>query len=297
MTVSVTVDAPAKINLALHVTGRRDDGFHLLDSLVGFAGICDRVTVSPADDITLTVTGPEADNVPTTDDNLAVQAAQFIRTLLNINTGVNIVLDKHIPVSAGLGGGSADAAAVLKACRRLWDKPLNNSIDDVALANVLGADVPVCHFGRAARVTGIGETVAAVTAWPNAWMVLVNPRVPLSTAQVFDAFSEPADEQQTESFIASGWGASAEDFADRLKQSQNSLTDTAKSLAPVIGEVLTALEAAPNCLLTRMSGSGPTCFSLFDTEAYAQAAAATLSAEESSWWVRSTQLLAETEHE
>ena len=294
MTDSITVYAPAKVNLSLHVTGRRPDGYHLLESLTCFANVYDRITVNSEDDIALTVTGPEAADVPAGKENLAVQAAQFAASCLNIGTGAHITLDKRIPVSAGLGGGSADAAAVLKACARLWNMSLDRVIDNSALANALGADVPVCYLGRAARVTGIGEAVEAVPAWPDVWLVLVNPRISLSTAQVFTTFAGPIIEPQPNTLLAEGWGASANDFADRLRQWSNSLTDTAQSLAPVIREVLTALETAQNCLLARMSGSGPTCFGLFATEAEAQAAVAKLLTAEPKWWVKPARLLAET---
>ena len=287
---SATVAAPAKVNLTLHVTGRRTDGYHVLDSIVGFAAVYDHITLSPSESLTLSVSGPEAAHVPSTEDNLAVRAVRFLASELNVNDSVHLALEKHIPVSAGLGGGSADAAAALKAAQKLWGRQMDSPVIDPAMTVDLGADVPVCYFGRPARVTGIGDMVTLLPPWPETWLVLVNPRVPLPTAQVFTTFAGPMDPAD-KSLVVRGWSKSAADFVGVLNRGRNSLTDAAVSLVPQIGEVLAALESTSNCLLARMSGSGPTCFGLFAADPEAQAAADQIAAQAPEWWVQAAKLL------
>ena len=185
---AVTFPAPAKINLYFHVTGQRADGFHLLDSLVAFADIGDTVAVAPAPDLRVSVHGPLAGQVPPGPENLALRAARGLADVFDVRAGAAITLTKRLPAAAGIGGGSADAAATLRALAALW----NVGSDDGALAGLavrLGADVPVCLAGRASFVGGIGEALMAAPALPPAWLVLANPGATLATGAVFAARS------------------------------------------------------------------------------------------------------------
>ncbi len=286
---SVVEAAPAKINLYLHVLGRRGDGYHEIDSLVAFAECGDRVTASPGIDATLTIEGPFARDCPQASANLVMRAAIMLAAASARPMMAALVLDKQLPVAAGIGGGSADAAAALRALRRLW----RTEIDDALLAGMglaLGADVPVCLEGCSARVRGIGERVETVPALPAAGLVLVNPGIPLATADVFAA---------RQGVFGSAAPALPSRFADVralvnwLGQCRNDLTEAARALCPVIASVLTALEIAPGCLLARMSGSGATCFGLFSDRAAADSAARLIAGERPNWWVRASALRSE----
>lgn len=286
----VTVEAPAKVNLSLHVVGRRDDGYHLLDSLIVFAGVGDTVTAAPADDLTLTVDGPFAaalaEALPEGVDNIVLTAARRLADLTGVPAAARLTLTKRLPVAAGIGGGSADAAAALTALCRLW-RVAPDPAALRALALGLGADVPVCLHGRAALVSGVGESIADAPAPPPAWLVLVNPLVAVSTPAVFRArrgrFNQPAPLTEAPADVAA--------LAEALRARANDLTKAAVALAPEIGTVLVDLGALPGCLLARMSGSGATCFGLFATEAEARAAAARLAMERPRWWSAAAPLL------
>lgn len=283
--------APAKVNLYLHVLGRRADGYHLLDSLIVFAGVGDDVAVSPAPDLTLTVDGPFGPLVPAGPENLVLRAARALAGRMGVTAGARIRLTKRLPVAAGIGGGSADGAAALKALCALWRiDPDPAVMADLALA--LGADVPVCLSGRPAFVGGIGEDLAPPPALPPAWMVLVNPGIAVSTPQIFKA--------RTGAFSAPGRFAAAPKDAAALFVAlgccRNDLTEPALTLAPAIADGLAALAAQPGCALSRMSGSGATCFGLFAEAGQAAAAAAVISAAHAQWWVQAAPVLtADTE--
>lgn len=282
---SVTVEAPAKVNLSLLVTGRRPDGYHLLDSLVAFAGIGDTLTASPGLGLTLSVDGPTAASLPE-GENIVLKAARLLAEAAGRPADATLHLTKRLPVAAGIGGGSADAAATLTALIRLWglDLPAERLH---ALALSIGADVPVCLVGRATRMEGVGEVLTPAPTLPPAWLVLVNPLMPLSTPAVFKArtagFSEPAPLTEAP--------ADARALAVALAARRNDLTPPAIALLPVIGEMLALIAAQPDCLLARMSGSGATCFGLFATEAAARAAAAALTGCQPGWWVAPAPLL------
>ncbi len=271
--------APAKINLTLHVTGRRADGYHLLDSLVVFAACGDRVFARADRRAHLTVTGPAAAGVPLDENNLVLQAARH----LSPGRGAALVLEKHLPTASGIGGGSADAAAALRALARLWGVALPNA----AAVLSLGADVPVCLASRAARMTGIGEGLAAVPPLPPVWLVLANPGVTVATPAVFAALRH-ADNAPMPPHIPAFADAAA--LAGWLADMRNDLEPAAAALEPAIGAVTAALTAQPGCLLARMSGSGATCFGLFGNAAAADHAARTLAREQPGWWVRSAPL-------
>lgn len=283
--MTVTIFAPAKINLYLHVVGRRADGYHQLDSLIAFAGIGDTVEAQPAETISLSVDGPTAALLPETADNIVLNAARVLADRAGVTTGAAIRLTKLLPVAAGIGGGSADAAATLTALSRLWDVSLPQS-ELQALALALGADVPVCMAGRPMAVSGIGDHMVPAPPLPPAWLVLVNPMEPLSTPSVFKArtgcFSEHAQlERPTDTA----------DLARMLAARGNDLTAAAISLVPSVAEVLALLAERPGCLLARMSGSGATCFGLFSAEDEAKIAAAALKDSRPGWWVVPAPLL------
>ena len=284
--VAAGVTAPGKINLYLHVTGRRPDGYHELDSLVAFAGVGDRVAVSPADALSLDLTGPFAEALAADPDNLVLRAARLLARAGGIEPRAAIALEKNLPVAAGLGGGSADAAAALRALARLWNLAI--AADDVAaLALELGADVPVCLAGRAAFVGGIGEDLAPPPRLPPAHIVLVNPGVALSTATVFGelggVFTGPGRFAEAPADAAS--------LARALAALSNDLEAPARRLCPEVDQALAALAAEPGCLLARMSGSGATCFGLFANAGHGAAAAGRIGAVHSGWWVAPAPLL------
>ena len=280
--------APAKLNLYLHVTGRRADGYHLLDSLAAFSDIGDRLSVAPAPRLTLEITGPFARDLAEDDPrkNLVWRAAEALAARLDRVPDVALTLEKNLPVASGIGGGSSDAAAALKALAAHWQASLDEQTL-CAIAAELGADVPVCVVARASFFGGIGDEIVPAPPLPPAPLLLVNPGIALPTASVFrarqGAFSPPAR------FAAPP--ASVAELAALLKERRNDLTDAAIGIVPAIGTVLARLAAQPGALLARMSGSGATCFALFETTAAAEAAAASLKLEQPRWWVAPGQLV------
>ena len=278
----VSAFAPAKVNLTLHVTGRRPDGYHLLDSLVVFASVGDRIDLSPADGLTLSVDGPEAEAAPRGPENSVLRAAA------HVGARVNIALWKVLPAQAGLGGGSADAAATLRALAYATGRAVDCA--EVAGAEALGADVPVCLRGLPARMSGIGEVLAGVPPLPPAWLVLVNPRVPVSTPAAFAALARRANAPMPPGLPR--W-TSAADLAGWLSAQRNDLQPAASRLAPAIGRALAALRQTAGCHLARMSGSGATCFGLFADRRVAEAAAARLRAHRPDWWIEAGHILRE----
>ncbi|EME70206.1 4-diphosphocytidyl-2-C-methyl-D-erythritol kinase [Paramagnetospirillum caucaseum] len=283
---SFSIEAPAKVNLTLHVVGRRDDGYHLLDSLVAFAGVGDTLEFRPADTLRLEVTGPTAGQIPAEGENIVLKAARLLAGAAGVTRGAAITLTKRLPVAAGIGGGSADAAAALKGLMRLWDVVLPaGTLAKVALS--IGADVPVCLAGTPTRMMGVGEMLEPAPALPPAWLLLVNPMVPLHTPPVFKARTGPfsAADPLTDS------PRDAKALAAALAARRNDLTPPAITIEPVVGEVLAAIAATPDCLLPRMSGSGATCFGLYAEESQARAAAARLAAAHPAWWIAPARLL------
>lgn len=273
-TEPVREGAPAKINLCLHVIEQRPDGYHTLDSLVVFAGAGDRVTAEPGTELSLSVSGPESAGLTSEADNLVLRAARMM------GVKARLQLWKELPVASGIGGGSADAAASLRALARLTGQPLPDPKQVLAL----GADVPVCLAGRPARMRGIGEDLSPLPSLPAVWLVLVNPRQAVPTPAVFSGLT-CRENAPVPDLPARGW-ASAAGLADWLQdRTRNDLQGPAIAIAPVIGRVLAVLAADRGCLLARMSGSGATCFGLFATQDSAMAAARALRASEPGWWV------------
>ena len=281
---SVTAEAPAKLNLFLHVTGRRTDGYHLLDSLVAFAETGDRITAKPANFLSLSITGPFAGALDGEADNLVLRAARLLAGEAGIPPTASLTLEKNLPVAAGIGGGSADAAATLRALARLWNLEIPTE-RLMTLGLELGADVPVCLLDQPCRLTGIGETLAPLSSLPALPVLLVNPGVPLSTPAVFRARS--GEYGVAASVLPLEEPARLLNF---LRAQRNDLTDAALALVPQIGTVFSRLEALPGCLLARLSGSGPTCFALMQDDESAESGAAALHAAEPGWWVRATRL-------
>jgi 4-diphosphocytidyl-2-C-methyl-D-erythritol kinase len=283
---AVAVAAPAKVNLYLHVVGKRADGYHLLDSLVAFAGVADELVLRPSDTLSLSVEGPTASALEGEADNLVLRAARRLAEAAGIEAKADITLTKRLPVAAGIGGGSADCAAALRGLAALWKLDLSDErMRSIGLG--LGADVPVCLRGRAATMTGIGEGLEDVPALPEAWMVLVNPRVATHTPAVFKArngeFSAAAPLTETP--------RDAAELAIALHRRHNDLTGAACIVAPVVAEVLAALTDTDDHLLVRMSGSGATCFALYGSAGSAEAAAGALRAAHPAWWVAAAALV------
>lgn len=273
------VFAPAKINLALHVTGRRADGYHLLDMLVAFAGVGDTLRARPAGSDLFTVDGPFGDAIPRGPDNLVLRARDALRASLG-GAAVALHLTKRLPPASGIGGGSADAAATLVALTRLWQL---DPAPAAAIAPLLGADVPMCLAGRASRAAGIGDILSPLASFPSAPAVLVNPGVSVATPAVFSALAGkdnpalPPVPPLTDVHAVAAY----------MRATRNDLEAPALALAPAIGTALSALEAtAP--LATRMSGSGATCFALYGDGAAATAAAAAIAATHPDWFVEAT---------
>jgi 4-diphosphocytidyl-2-C-methyl-D-erythritol kinase len=270
--------ARAKVNLFLHVLGRRPDGYHLLDSLAVFPPVGDVLTAEPADALSLRLTGPFGAMLATEPDNLVLRASRALAHVAAQAGGrvpaARITLDKRLPVASGIGGGSADAAATLRLLSALWGM----EADLPALAAALGADVPVCLAQHPARMGGVGGELRPAPVLPPAGIVLVNPGGAVATALVFRArqgdYGSPAA-------LPAGW-PDAVAMARDLTVLRNDLEPPALSLHPPIGTVLDALRADSACLLARMSGSGATCFGLYETQAAAAKAASMLS--RPGWW-------------
>lgn len=284
----LTIFAPAKINLYLHVTGRLDNGYHTLDSLVVFADIGDRVEIEPAPDFEFRVRGPfaggfgpkEMDASPHS-SNLIVQAAWALARAAQKVPNIRATLTKNLPLASGLGGGSADAAAILWGLLEWWG--LSSQAHYLpGLMSRLGADVPVCLPCKPARIRGIGDVLDPVPPMPEIPVVLVHPGKPCPTATVFSHFTGSFKEPQPMPENMENFG----ELISFLKKQGNDLYEPARQSVPEIDNVLNALNARKGCALARLSGSGATCFGLFETEAAAQAAAKAIAAENPDWWVK-----------
>ena len=279
----------AKVNLTLRVVGRRVDGYHELESVVAFADCADRLSLAPGAALDLTMSGPLAQACGETSDNLVLKAAHLLgERVPGLKIG-SFTLDKVLPVAAGIGGGSADAAAALRLLAQLNGLALDDKrLLDVALET--GADVPVCLTSRACDMTGVGESLLPLSL-PIMPCVLVNPRVPVATRDVFAALGLRNGELlvgATDVIQATAWpekGASVEDWVEVLAASSNDLEAPATRIQPVIGEVIAALSAANGAWLARMSGSGATCFAIFENTAEAQRAAQKIQLDHPQWWV------------
>jgi 4-diphosphocytidyl-2-C-methyl-D-erythritol kinase len=283
VTAHLTETARAKINLTLRVIGRRADGYHDLESLVAFADVVDTLMLEPGADLGLEISGPFAAASGDIADNLVLKAEAALRTRVAGLKAGHFALEKNLPVAAGIGGGSADAAAAL----RLLARVNGLAFDDARLmtaALAVGADVPVCLSSRACVMTGVGERLTPPLHLPRLSAVLVNPGMPLATRDVFSAYAGRAAAMPSLGNVPRQPGA----LIEFLKTHGNDLTEAAIVRAPVVGEVLNALAALPGVQLARMSGSGSTCFALLASDDDAAAAARRLSAERQDWWVMAT---------
>lgn len=284
---AVTELAPAKLNLALHVTGRRADGYHLLESLVVFTRFGDRLHVEPAAEDGFAIDGPFADQLDAGTDNLVLRAREALRQALpeparQVLAPVAIRLEKNLPVASGIGGGSSDAAAALRSLNRLW----GSKLDDRALADIgagLGADVPMCLAARPLVAKGIGEIVEPVADFPTLALVLVNPDVAVPTPEVFARLTR----RDGESLPPLPGAIDFHSLRNWLETTRNDLEPAAREIQPAIGQALAALDKAGSGF-SRMSGSGATCFGLFETGNVAKRAALAIRAKHPGWFVAAT---------
>ncbi len=273
--------APAKVNLFLHVRGRRPDGRHTLESLAVFPGIGDVLAAERSPIRSLSLDGPFGQQLGAGEDNIVIRAVEALAAATGVEDGIAIRLDKRLPVASGIGGGSADAAAALRLAMRLWGRaPDGPTLRRIALG--LGADVPVCTPAAPALMGGVGEALAPPPPYPAFWLVLANPLQPLATGAVFEALTRrenpPADR------LPARFGDLGT-FTAWLARQRNDLEAPARRIAPVVASVLGALRWSPRCRLARMSGSGATCFGIFEDEAAALDAAQAIARAEPAWWV------------
>jgi len=282
----VFVSAPAKINLFLHVGDRRSDGYHNLESLVAFALHHDDIRLDRDEALSLSVGGPFGAALPISDNNLVLRAARLLAEKTGVCAGVRITLTKTIPVASGLGGGSADAAAVLRGLVQLWDLDIGReALHQIAAS--LGADVPVCLDSTAAWMEERGERITLLPPLPDIRFLLVNPGVPVSTAQVFAAL----DRRRGTGLECPRTRFEGADALVRfLRSTANDLEEPACAIAPVVGEVLEEMRRLPEISIARMSGSGATCFGIFDSQGALQSATSRLADRHPDWWIAGTGL-------
>lgn len=279
--------ARAKVNLTLHIKGKRPDGYHELESLVAFADIADELVFTPGPDDSLDLDGPFAELVD--GENLVLKAKRATASWLGVPMSGRFVLTKNIPVAAGLGGGSSDAAAAIRALLRSYDG--GATLKFVERSAAIGADVPVCLQNGAALMCGLGERVTPVLGLTALPALLVNPRIKLSTAAVFKTLNAPILSSTPKDTAPAfpGW-AIPEEAAAFLKDGRNDLEPPAKALEPAVGEVLDTLRRLDGSLLARLSGSGPTCFAIFSCPHCSASAAEEIQQTHPGWWVRATTL-------
>jgi len=306
--ISVSVFAPAKINLFLHVGERRDDGYHALESLIAFAEVGDRLTLLRAREISLSIGGRFGGALSSGPDNLVIKAAHALLTsppsgersrvaspragegamLPPAQIGAAITLEKNLPVASGIGGGSADAAAALRGLNALWNLRYSEG-ELLNIAEQLGSDVPACLLSRPCWMEGRGERVTPLAPLPQFPLILINPGVMVPTGPVFGSLN-----------ARTGLGAKAPigeiksvwDLVGYLDGAVNDLEAPASRLAPDIEDALSALDREPGCVLAQMSGSGATCFGLFDQQQFAIGAAERIAQDHPEWWVKLTRIAA-----
>ena len=285
---SVCETARAKVNLTLHIKGKRSDGYHELESLVVFADVCDELVFTPASEDSLSLEGPFAGLVD--GENLVLKAKRAVASWLGVAISGHFRLKKNIPVAAGLGGGSSDAAAAIRALFRTYDSA-SNAKTFIKQSAAIGADVPVCLQNSAAWMYGLGEHVTPVSGLTPLPALLVNPRIKLSTASVFKTLNAKPLQSEAAGLPPSfpGWKDPVESAA-WLKEGRNDLEAPAIALEPAIERVLDILRRLDGCLLSRLSGSGPTCFGIFSSQHSAKEAAREIERSYPKWWVQATTL-------
>ena len=281
----LSIFAPAKINLYLHITGKLDSGYHTLDSLISFADIGDDICIEPAQSLSLEINGPYGSAFKGKDlssepesTNLVIKAVRATAQLAQKTPALKVTLTKNLPLGAGIGGGSADAAAIIWGLLQYWALPKSlKGLDDLMLS--LGADVPVCFACQSAYVSGIGETITPAHDIPEQPIVLIYPGKPCHTGKIFSLYNED--------YIAPHPHKDPPDLDDIMKNTRNSLTKTAIQTVPSIQNVLENLQTQEGCMLVRMSGSGSSCFGLFKDRAAADNAAENIASTNPDWWVKS----------
>jgi 4-diphosphocytidyl-2-C-methyl-D-erythritol kinase len=283
MTRRLRRDAPAKLNLWLRVTGRRPDGYHLLDSLVAFAAVGDTIEVAESDHFELSIDGPFAAGLGGGDDNIIWRAARRLAAQAGVAPHAAIHLHKRLPVASGVGGGSADAAATLVVLADLWGLGLP-IVDLQGVAATLGADVPMCLDGRLAYASGVGEILESAPPLPACGLVLVNPGRPLLTADVFRARAERHEPFRPPAARFAGGSPDLDRLCAAIEAAGNDLQGPACALAPAIGETLAALRQCRGVRVAAMSGSGATCFALCADAAQAVTIADNMAREHPLWW-------------
>ena len=286
----LTARAPAKINLTLHILARRADGYHELESLVAFAGIGDTLSLEPGEGLTLAVSGPNAADVGADADNLVFRAARELSRRVEPLQAGAFHLVKRLPVASGIGGGSSDAATALRLLARHNGLALaEGRVADAARAT--GADVPVCLDPRARMMSGVGERLGEPLMLTPLFAVLVNPGIAVETRAVFSRLGlQPGENTGSAGHPAIPPSLDRTALLSLLKKGRNDLEDAACSLAPIIVDVLAVLSAAKGSRLARMSGSGATCFALFENCRQAARAARAIRRDHASWWVKATVL-------
>jgi 4-diphosphocytidyl-2-C-methyl-D-erythritol kinase len=280
----VAVFAPAKVNLCLHVGERRPDGYHNLESLVAFVSAGDEIRLEHGDVLSLSVSGPFGQGLPAGEDNLALRAARVLAGKTGAIAGAKIRLEKNLPIASGLGGGSADAAAVLRGLVRLWNLDVEQDLLR-EIASSQGADIPVCLDSAPAWMEGKGEVITPLPPLPGLWLLLVNPNVPVPTAAVFAGLRQRR---------GLGTRCPSPAFADAaallhfLRTTTNDLEAPARAIGPEIGDVLDEISRMPGVLLSRMSGSGATCFGMFESGEAANLSVRHLTARHPDWWMQTS---------
>jgi len=280
----VTERAYAKINLALHIIGRRPDGYHELDSIVAFADVADVLTIAPATDVSISLSGPFANDLPPDGENIVLTAWRLLADYAqNKNipfSPVKFQLEKNLPVAAGIGGGSADAAAALRGLIQYFSLSIpSGDLNNLALR--LGADVPICLLQKTGRMRGIGETIESIDIDLPSGIIMVNPRIPAPTSKVFESLNLQCGQS---------FATPINDLSD-VHGWRNDLTEPAISIVPDIADVLESLGSQENITCSRMSGSGATCFGLAENSGQAERAATNIKTRHPDWWVIATSLL------
>ena len=274
--------APAKINLSIKVMGRRPDGFHEIQSLVVFADCGEKLVGEMANELSLDIAGPFAGSLAEEQHNLVTRAAMLLGDHLGMTLNAHLMLEKHLPVASGMGGGSADAAAALRLLSRLYGRTVEHH-ELAALALCLGADVPVCLERTPAFMWGKGELIKRLSHVPDFWMLLVNPGVAVSTGDVFRLLNAQESLETEVSPPLPHWN-DLDALVEWLAAQGNDLEGPARQIAPVIGDVIAAIAETGGCRLARMSGSGATCFGIYADEKSARAAETAIRAAHPDWW-------------
>lgn len=294
--MNITLDehsvlAPIKLNLYLHITARRESGYHEVDTLIAFTDFGDAIRIEPSDNLEMTVDGPFAGDLPEIQtDNLVLRALDRMRKEFDVKAGARVTLVKNIPIAAGVGGGSSDAATAMLEAAKMWGLPKKSMPAMMKIGAKVGADIPACMFRKPCFASGFGQILNEAPPMATMGVLLVNPGIKVSTPAVFERRRGGFSPFMADSDAAIRTGASLVDF---LKERENDLTEAAVSLCTPIQDILWAFEDIKDCRLARMSGSGATCFGLFDTVDAAEAAAGAF--DNPNWWARAAKLTTPTE--